>query len=72
MMVDVNMNPTPSKVIGKEVCLQVKGLLRLSKDLGPRRCLNILWREESKEIRDSMKMEDGNVHCKIYNGHYTK
>jgi len=25
--VDVNMNPMPSKVIGKEVCLRAKGLL---------------------------------------------
>jgi hypothetical protein len=27
---------------------------------------NILWREKSKEIRDFMKVEDGSVHCKIY------
>ncbi len=28
------MNPTPPKVIGREVCLQIKGLSKLLKDLG--------------------------------------
>ncbi len=51
------MNLTPPKVIGREVCLQAEGLYGLSKDLGPKRCPNTLWREESKEIRDFMKVE---------------
>jgi len=45
-MVDVDMSPTPPKVIGREVCLRIKGLSKLLKDLG--------------------------VHCKKYNGCYTK
>jgi len=45
-MVDVNMNPTPLKVIGREACLQTKGLYGLSNDPGPKRRLNILWNEE--------------------------
>jgi hypothetical protein len=71
-MVDVDMNLTPLKIIEREICLQTKGLFGLSKDLESKKHLNTLWREESKEIRDSMKVEDGGVHCKKYNGHYTK
>ncbi len=44
----------------------------LSKDPRPKRRRNILWKEESKEIRDSMKLEDGGVHRKRYNGRCTK
>ncbi len=66
------MRLTPLKVIGRDVCLQAKGLSRLSKDLGLKRCPNTLWREESKEIRDFMKVEDGGVHHKRYDGHCTK
>jgi hypothetical protein len=66
------MNLTPLKVIGREACLRTKGLLRLSKDLGPKRHPNTLWREESKEIKDFMKVEDGGVHCKRYYGRCTK
>ncbi len=72
MMMDVNMNLTPLTVIGKEACLRTKGLSRLSKDLGPKRCPNTLWKEESKEIKDFMKVENGGVHRKKYNGCCTK
>jgi len=41
VMVDVDMNPMPPKFIRREVCLQVKGLYGLSKDLGPKKCVNI-------------------------------
>ncbi len=47
---EVNMNSTPPKVIGKEACLRSKGPFGLSKDPKPKRHLNILWKEESKEI----------------------
>jgi len=67
-MVDVNMNPTPLKVIRKEVCLQVNSSFRLSKDPIPKRHSNILWKEESNEIKDFMKVEDGGVHHKRYDG----
>jgi hypothetical protein len=40
------MNLMPPKVIGKEVCLQTKGLYGLSKDPRPKNHLNILWRNE--------------------------
>jgi hypothetical protein len=33
----VGMNPLPPNVIGRKACLRAKGLLRLSKDLGPKR-----------------------------------
>jgi len=36
----VNMNPMPPRIIGREACLWAKGLSRLSKDLGPKRCPN--------------------------------
>jgi hypothetical protein len=35
-MVDVDMNPTPPKIIEKEACLQAKGPSKLSKDLRPK------------------------------------
>ncbi len=72
MIVDVDMSPTPLKVIRMEAYLRAKGPSGLSKDLGPKRCPNTLWREKSKEIRNSMKVEDGSVHHKRYNGHCTK
>jgi hypothetical protein len=54
----------PSKVIGREACLQVRSPSKLSKDLGPKRCPNICKREESREIKDSVKVENGGVHHK--------
>jgi len=53
---DVNMSPTPSKVIGKEVCLWTKGPFAISKDLGPKRGPNTLWKEDFKDIRDFMEV----------------
>ncbi len=66
------MSPTSLKVIGREACLQAKGPFGLSKDPRPKMRPNTLWREESKEIKDSMKVEDGGVHRKRYNGCCTK
>jgi hypothetical protein len=66
-MVAINMNPMPSKVIGRKACLQAKSPFGLSKDLGPKRCPNT-WKKESKKVKDSMKMEKGNVHYKRYEG----
>ncbi len=66
------MSPTPPKVIGREACLQAKGPSKLLNFFKPNKRPNILWREESKEIRDFMKVEDGGVHRKKYNKHYTK
>jgi len=71
-MVVVSMTPMPSNVIGREVCLRVRGHFGLSKDLGPKKHPNILRRDESKEIRDSMKAEEGGVHCKRYDDRCTK
>jgi len=71
-MVNADMNPTPPKVIKREACLQTKGLSGLSKDLGPKKRPKTLWREESKEIKHSMKVEDGGVHRKKYDGRCTK
>jgi hypothetical protein len=48
-MMDMNMNPTPPKVIGRDVYLQTKGPYGLSKDLKPKRCPNILWKEKSRK-----------------------
>jgi hypothetical protein len=72
VMANANMSSTPLKVIGKEAYLRTKGLSGLSKDLEPKRRPNILWREKSKEIRDFMKVEDGGVHLKKYDGHCMK
>jgi len=67
-MVDVDMSLTPPKVIGREVYLRIKGLFRLSKDLRPIRHPNILWKEEFFKKKDFMKVEDGGMHCKRYDG----
>jgi hypothetical protein len=40
-MVDVDMKPTPLKIIRKEVCLGAKSPYGLSKDHGPKRCPKI-------------------------------
>ncbi len=66
------MSPTPLKVIGRKVYLRNKSPFGLSKDPGPKRRPNILWREALKEVKDSMKVEDGGVHHKRYDGCYTK
>ncbi len=65
---DVDMSSTPPKVIGREACLPAKGPFRLSKDPASKRCPNTLWKEKSKEIRDFMKVENGGVHHRRYDG----
>jgi hypothetical protein len=67
-----SFGPMPPKVIGKDACLQARGPFRLSEDFRPKRCMNILRKDKSKEIRDSMKMEEGGLHYKKYDGHCTK
>ncbi len=70
-MVVINKNLTPPKFIKNEICLQAKGLSRLSKDFGPKRHPKT-WKEESKEIKDSMKVVNEGVHHKKYHGHCMK
>jgi hypothetical protein len=65
------MNPMPLKVIGKEACLWAKGLLGLSKDLGPKKHPNIWRRKESKETRESMKVKKGGVQHNRFDGRCT-
>jgi hypothetical protein len=60
-MMDVDVNPTPLKVIEGEACLWTKGPSKLLNDPRPKRCPNTLWKEELKEIKDFMKLEDGSV-----------
>jgi hypothetical protein len=64
----VGMNPMPPKVIGRKTCLQIKSPYGLSKDHRLKRCPNI-WRDESKNIKDFMKVEEGGVHHKNYDGY---
>jgi len=47
-MVAIGMSPMPPKVIGRDVCLQTKGLSKLSKDPEPKRRPNTQRRDESK------------------------
>lgn len=70
-MVVVGMSLVPLRVIGREICLRVRGLSKLSKDLGPKKHLNT-WKKESKETRESMKMEEGGVHHNRYDDHCKK
>jgi len=71
-MVVVDVSLMSPKVIGKKVHLQARSPYGLSKDLELKRHPNTWRKEESKEIRDFVKVEDGNVHHKKYNGCCTK
>ncbi len=68
----ISMRLMPPKTIGRKVCLQAKGLFGLSKDSRPKRCPNIWKREESKEVKDFMKVKNGSVHHNKYDGRCTK
>ncbi len=50
-MVSVTMSLTPSKVIEREACLWTISPFRLSKDPGPKRCINTWKKEKPKEIK---------------------
>jgi hypothetical protein len=71
-MVTIDMSLMPLKIIGKKTRLQTKGPFGLLKDLGPKRCQKFWRKEESKEIMDFVKVEDGSMHCKKYDGRCTK
>jgi hypothetical protein len=71
-MVVVNMSLMPPKVIGRKTCLWAKSPYGLSKDHGPKRHPKIWRKEESKEAKDFMKVEEGGVHHKKYDGDYTE
>jgi hypothetical protein len=58
--------------LGGKFIYEIKVLLGYQRTPGPKRRPNILWREASKEVKDSMKVEDGGVHHKRYDGCYTK
>ncbi len=72
VMVVVNINTMPLNVIKKEVSLWAKNPFGLSKDLGPKWRPNIQMRDESKEIRDFMKVKEGGMHHNRYDGHCKK
>jgi len=59
------MSLMPPKVIGRKTCLQIKSPFGLSKEFRPKKSLNILKKYESKEIRVSMKVEEGGVHTNL-------
>jgi hypothetical protein len=71
-MMVVDMHPMPPKVIRRETCLQAKISSRLLKDLGPKRHPNTWRRDESKEVKDFMKVEEGRVNRKRYDGRCMK
>jgi hypothetical protein len=56
----------------EKTCLWARGLFGLSKDLGPKRHLNIWRKDESKKKRAFMKMKEGGVHHKKHDGHCMK
>jgi hypothetical protein len=69
-MVVVYMSMMPLKAIRREACLQVRspyGLV-LSKDPIPKMHPNTWRKEESKDAKKSMKVEEGSVHHNKYNG----
>jgi hypothetical protein len=58
-MVDVSMNLMPPRIIGKKTCLWVKSPSRLLKDHGLKKRPNTWKKEESKEIKEFMKVGKG-------------
>jgi hypothetical protein len=58
--------------LGERFVYGLKSPYGLSKDPEPNRCPNTLKRDESKEVKDFMKVEKGSVHRKRYNGYCTK
>ncbi len=66
------MGPMSSKAIGIEVCLWARSPFGLSNDHEPKRRPNIRKKEESKEIKDSTKVEDEGVNGNRYDGCYVK
>jgi hypothetical protein len=58
-MVDVDMNPTPLKVIGREVCLRARGPYRLLNDLEPKHL------KEGKIKRNKGLCEGGRWRCAL-------
>jgi hypothetical protein len=70
-MVVVDMSPMALKVIGKEACLWARGHFRLSKD--PKKAPKHLKEGNSKKKKKNfMKVEEGGVHCNIYDGYCMK
>jgi hypothetical protein len=69
-MVAISMSSMLLKVIGKETCLRVKSLWAIKGSW----TLNLItWtKDELKEIKDSIKVENGGVHHKKYDGRYMK
>jgi hypothetical protein len=65
-MVVVSMKWMPPKAIGRKVCLHARGHYELLKDFKPKKCPYIWRREELKEAKDFMKVEDGCVHRNKY------
>jgi hypothetical protein len=66
------MNLMSPNVIRKEACSWAKGPSRLSKDPKPKRHPNTWIKDESKEVRDFMEMEEKGIHRKRYDGHCIK
>jgi hypothetical protein len=71
-MAVISMKPMLPKIIQRKACSRAKGPSRLSKDPRPKRWPNTWRKEESKEIKNFMKVENGGVHCNEYNGCCTK
>ncbi len=73
MMVVININLVPLKIIRRKACLWFKSISRLSKDFGPKRCPKHL--KERRINRNEGLYEGGRargVHCKRYEGCYMK
>jgi hypothetical protein len=58
LMVVINMNSLRSKITRREACLWTKGPSRLSKDHRPKNRPNTWRKEEPKEIKAFVKVED--------------
>jgi hypothetical protein len=58
--------------LGERLVYELKVLLSYQRILNPRSAQHTLKRDESKEIRDFMTVEEKGVHHKKYDGHCTK
>jgi hypothetical protein len=71
-MVIINMNSMSQKIIGRKTCLLTRGFFKLSRDFESKKHSNTWRKEESKQIKDFIKLKKGSVHRKRYDGHCTK
>jgi len=71
-MVVVGMNLSHKKLLGEAFVYRLEVLLSYQRILNPRGIQTLEGERNLKKIKKSMKVEEGGVHRKRYDGHCTK